>query len=693
MRQRGDECATQRYGRLLALSEVNYRNEDKPKLRDGLVYRSEVDGLRGIAVLAVVLFHFDLGGLSGGYVGVDVFFVISGFLISSIILNQIERGEFSVKEFYSRRVRRLLPAGSAMLLASFVAAWFLLLPEAFASFGKSLVATVLFSANVFFWRNSSYFGPTSEEQPLLHMWSLGVEEQFYFALPLCLLIVAAFCPRTTFPRSWQFIWGVLGSCLLSICLSQYLIQIGKRDATFYLLPTRAWELLLGTVMSNTTVRAIFHGRLFRELCSLLGLGLIVFPCFLYTPDTVFPGIAAIPPCLGTALVILSSICGNSAKPTVIEYFLRSRPLVGIGLVSYSFYLWHWPIKVFSEYYAFEQSPTFVRVALVIGTLFVAYFSWKFIEQPFRRPKNGAANDHSLWWAVASTVTFAAAGFCVAYNAGIPSRFPNQLQAYLRIEDSWGDHSRYDLDLEDVVTGKLPRFGAEEEKINLVLWGDSHAMAMLPAVAKACNELQIAGVMASHSSTAPILDWEQPATRHGLGVLAPEFNGAILEYIKREQVADVLLVGFWQGYFNDGDHTRLVDTVRKISSMGAQPWVVLQVPKQRQPVPKALARSVVFGDPETQYCIEDYDHPLYGKLEDIDSFTALIASAGGNVIDVRPAFLDPESQRYRISLAGHSLYHDDAHMTTYAAETLVAPVISQALQTQIGRLRRQSPNER
>lgn len=664
----------------------------RPKLRDGLTYRREVDGLRGIAVLAVVLFHFDLGGLSGGYVGVDVFLVISGFLISSIILNQIERDQFSVKEFYTRRVRRLLPAASAMLVTSFVAAWFLLLPEAFASFGKSLVATVLFSANVFFWRNSSYFGPSSEEQPLLHMWSLGVEEQFYFALPICLLMISAFFHRTTFPRSRWFICGVLSSCVLSLGLSQYLLEIGKRDATFYLLPTRAWELLLGTALANTAVKAVFQGRWFRQLFSLLGLALIVFPCFLYTPNTVFPGIAAIPPALGTAFVIYSAIAGNITKPTVVEYLLRSRPLVGIGLVSYSFYLWHWPVKVFSEYYAFEQSPVPVRLMLVIGTLIVACFSWKYIEQPFRRPKSPAANDYCLRWAFASTVLFAATGWCVAYQDGMPSRFPKRLQAYLMIEDSWGDHSRYDLTLEDIATGNLPRFGAQAKETSLVLWGDSHAMAMLPAVAKACDERQIAGAMASHSSNAPILDWEQPATRHGLGALAADFNGEVLEYIKREQVAYVLLVGFWQGYFNDGDNTRLIDTVKKIASAGAQPWVVLQVPKQRQPVPKALARSVVFGDPETQYCIEDYDHPLYGKLEDVETFIGLIETAGGKVLDIRPAFFDREHQRYRISLNGRCLYHDDAHITAYAAETLVAPMISQALQEQMGQLRHQSPHE-
>lgn len=664
----------------------------QPRLRDGLAYRREVDGLRGIAVLAVVLFHFDLGRLSGGYVGVDVFFVISGFLISSIILNQIERDQFSVREFYARRVRRLLPAASAMLVTSFAAAWLLLLPEAFASFGKSLIATVLFSANVFFWRNSSYFGPSSDEQPLLHMWSLGVEEQFYFTLPICLVIMSAFFHRTTFPRSRWFICGVLVFCVLSLTLSQYLLEIGKRDATFYLLPTRAWELLLGTALANTTAKVFFQGRWFRELCSLLGLALIVFPCFLYTPNTVFPGVAAIPPCLGTALVIYSAIAGNKEKPTVVEYLLRSGPLVGIGLVSYSFYLWHWPVKVFSEYYAFEQSQVLVRLILVIGTLIVAYFSWKYIEQPFRRPKSATANDHGLRWAFASTVLFAATGFCVASQNGMPSRFPKQLQAYLATESSWGDHSRYDLTSEDIATGKLPRFGAPAEGTNLVLWGDSHAMALLPAVAKACSELQIAGVMASHSSTAPILDWKQPATRHGLGVLAADFNEEVLNYIEREKVKNVLLVAFWEGYFRNGDSARLVSTVKKIDTAGAQPWVVLQVPKQMQPIPKALARTVVFGDPETRYCVEDYHHPLYGKMEDVGSFISLMQSAGGRVIDVRPAFFDAESGRYRISLDGRSLYHDDAHITAYAAETLVAPIVLHALQTQVDQLRPQVLNE-
>ena len=260
-------------------------------------YRPDIDGLRALAILPVILFHADLG-CPGGFVGVDIFFVISGFLITSLILKEINDDAFSLINFWERRIRRILPALAVVVLATLVAGWFLFLPVDFELLGKSVIAQATLLSNVFFYRQSlaggGYFAPVSDTKTLLHTWSLAVEEQFYVLFPL-LLIMLARQKRLSIARA--ILWLCIGSLVLSIAGSYY-----RPEATFYLLPTRAWELMIGAFLAAIPGRQLSNPQI-KEAVGWAGLGLIFYSMIFYTRETRFPGLAAIPPCLGTALII------------------------------------------------------------------------------------------------------------------------------------------------------------------------------------------------------------------------------------------------------------------------------------------------------------------------------------------------------------------------------------------------------
>lgn len=302
-------------------------------------YRPEIDGLRAIAVVVVVLYHAGLG-TTGGFVGVDVFFVISGFLITSLILKDLEAGTFTLAGFWERRIRRIMPALSCLILATLMAGWIVLLPSDYVALGRSAFFQGLFAANIYFWRNTGYFDGVAEEEPLLHTWSLAVEEQFYLIFPL--LMVGLFAlPR--FRRRGALL-SFFGLCIvLSLGVSVWGV-VNRPVATFYLLPTRAWELLLGASVAVLPGPAViagpgFAGRLrlangFREVLSVAALMGILVPCWLYTSATPFPGLAAAPPCMAAGLFIwVTGRRHPESRLPLAARFLSARPVVFVGLIS------------------------------------------------------------------------------------------------------------------------------------------------------------------------------------------------------------------------------------------------------------------------------------------------------------------------------------------------------------------------
>ncbi|MDB4538084.1 acyltransferase, partial [Akkermansiaceae bacterium] len=309
-----------------------------------MTYRPDIDGLRAVSVLGVVLFHAG-APVTGGFAGVDVFFVISGYLITGILIREMGENRFSIVRFWERRIRRILPVLFCVTLVTLIAGALLMLPFGFQVVGQSSVAVFLMASNIQFYRTTGYFDPSAEENPLLHTWSLSVEEQFYLVLPLLLLLVFRLrMQRNLGPMIWLVIAGSLGISVFWLA----------RDSamSFYLLPSRAWELAVGSLLAARMPSEAGKGVKFWG--GWAGLALIVATFFVYTPETPFPGFAAMVPVAGAALVIWAGV--GSGHRHGVGRWLSCRPLVAVGLASYSFYLWHWPFFAFHRYIT-SNSPS------------------------------------------------------------------------------------------------------------------------------------------------------------------------------------------------------------------------------------------------------------------------------------------------------------------------------------------------
>jgi peptidoglycan/LPS O-acetylase OafA/YrhL len=334
-------------------------------------YRKEIDGLRALAVMPVILFHAGFEMFSGGFVGVDIFFVISGYLITAIILVELAQGKFSIASFYERRARRILPALFLVMIVCIPFAWLLLSPADLSSFSKSLVAVALFLSNIFFWRDGGYFETVAELKPLLHTWSLAVEEQYYVLFPLFLMLFWKLGQR------WILFMLAL-VFVTSLALAQWALY-ARPDAAFYLLPTRSWELLMGafTAFYLSSTNRIDLGKVVGEVAGGFGVFLIFYAVFNYSKSTPFPGVYALIPTIGTVLIILFA-----TQHTYVGKFVGNRVFVGMGLISYSAYLWHQPVLAFARH-GFVNIDQLAALLLIAFVIFISLLSWKFVEQPFR----------------------------------------------------------------------------------------------------------------------------------------------------------------------------------------------------------------------------------------------------------------------------------------------------------------------
>lgn len=371
-------------------------------------YRKEIDGLRALAVLPVILFHAGISGFSGGFVGVDIFFVISGYLITSIIIGELETGDFTLAGFYERRARRILPALFFVMLVTLPFAWWLLLPHELVAFGRSIIAVTVFASNILFWQESDYFATDSELVPLLHTWSLAVEEQYYVIFPVLLLVC------------WKLGLRWVTAIIATIgAISLGLAEWGWRhdaSANFYLLPSRAWELMAGAGCALYLGHNSQPGGAVSQWLSLSGLGLLLLSVF-WLDDTIpFPSLYAILPVLGTVLIILFAHQNNWTGK------LLSLPVfVGIGLISYSAYLWHQPMFAFARLYYIEEPPLLIMLVLATLAFVLALISWRFVERPFRQKQNFSRKQIFLM-SLAGSIAFIVAALLLITFEGVPARF-------------------------------------------------------------------------------------------------------------------------------------------------------------------------------------------------------------------------------------------------------------------------------
>ena len=367
-------------------------------------YRKEIDGLRAIAVLAVLFFHAKIAGFSGGFIGVDIFFVISGYLITSIILEEAKQNKFSIINFYERRARRILPALSFVLFCTSIAAFYYLPRTLFQEYLQSLTYVSTFSSNLFFYMQSDYFANASDEMPLLHTWSLAIEEQYYLFFPLFVVLILSLA--RTYLMLIIFLLAVA-----SFLYSQYLSDLGIIEANFYFIFSRAWELLLGSVIAFFPVEEIRFKGWKREFWSLLGFAMICYSIISFDERTPFPSYTLIP-IIGCCFVILFA---NTS--TLVGRILSAKVFIFIGLISYSLYLWHQPLFALIRVRTIGEPSSTVFIIAILCSVILASFSWKFIETPFRNKKK-VSRAAIFKFSAASIIIFFLIGLNGFINTGI-----------------------------------------------------------------------------------------------------------------------------------------------------------------------------------------------------------------------------------------------------------------------------------
>ncbi|RYZ03160.1 MAG: acyltransferase [Myxococcales bacterium] len=619
-----------------------------------LRYRPEVDGLRALAIVPVVLFHAGLG-FPGGYVGVDVFFVISGYLITQLIL---KRADFSLPEFWERRVRRIAPALTVMLGASLVAAWLLLSPNDLQRFGRSLVAQSVLLSNVFFWRDSGYFDE-GVVRPLLHTWSLAVEEQFYLLFPFLLVL------GRRLPGPW-LVRSLAALALVSFSISVWGVYRHPLPA-FYLLPTRAWELLLGSLLAALPARLVQRKAL-KELLSWGGIGAIVLASVVYESDVRFPGPAALLPCLGAAAVIAGSSSGQTSGGKLLAW----APLVFIGQISYSLYLWHWPVFT-AALYVFAPLSRADYVGLIALSLALAIASWRLVEAPFRDRRLLPRRRAVFGFAGATTALLLAAGAWLAGGDGAPQRWKPEALHYL--ESKSDSDFRVELGVAEVQAGKLIELGrGGAGPVELLVWGDSHAMAILHVVDQMCRERGLRCVAATHSSSVPLLGFPGHGP-YSLRDDADEYGRLLVKFVARERVPKVLLAAVWSSY-QELDPERferaVAKTAQALRGASTETYVLLDVPFPGFDVPTALAWSVQRGRAATG--VSRADHEARGAKA--SSLWSAQAGSALQILDPAPAFLGSDDH-YSLERGGRALYFDCHHLSTHGSLQL-RPVLESPL---------------
>jgi peptidoglycan/LPS O-acetylase OafA/YrhL len=552
-----------------------------------LDYRNDIDGLRAVAVLAVIVHHVSARALPGGFIGVDVFFVISGFLITSIILRDLGAGTFSFATFYERRVRRLFPNLTLLLVFCSCVAWVLLLPADFRDYSSSLFSTSVFTSNMFFWRDSWYFAAPSQTKPLLHTWSLAIEEQYYLLFPAVLWALHRYAPKR----------------IRAACTVGFLVSLGMSiwavsntpAAAFYILPSRAWELLLGSLLVVGAVPTISSTRS-RELIAAAGLIAILAAAFGFDSATPFPGAAALLPCAGTALIIHS---GGAAHTTIVRRLLGWGPLVVIGLMSYSLYLWHWPLLAFARYYFLSEITPGATALFVVISLVIAYLAWRFVERPVR---SKALLPKRRDLATVSGVT-AAALLLFAYagerSDGQPERF-----AHVPIID-------YDSVVADL--GRDPA-GCFVQASRRISWS-AEACTRVPSVGESgagsrrlfligdSFAAQFSGWLISNfpgtvveltsASCPPLFDFTHDVHTQWCG----EINATRAEMLRNQHFTDVFLGAWWGQTQNPGVMRALELTVHRVLDAGVARVVVLGTAPHFRDSPLDIEnRARVFGRP-------------------------------------------------------------------------------------------------
>jgi peptidoglycan/LPS O-acetylase OafA/YrhL len=651
-------------------------------------YRPDLDGLRAIAILSVVLDHAGVPFFTGGFTGVDIFFVISGYLIGGHIYAELRGGTFSFLRFYQRRAKRILPAFYAVVIFSIAAALILLSPAEAEQFARSALAATLSVSNILFWGTTNYFAGKSSLNPLLMTWSLGVEEQFYLAIPLLMFLMA----RSR--KNW-FLSAIIAVCVLSFAFAW--AELASRPMlVFYLLPARVWELGIGVALAVVELnrkRNLLSART-AQWASVAALALIAAPLFLLTGTSAFPGPAALPSVFGTALAICSPASWISRK------LLSLPPLVFIGKVSYSFYLWHWPLLAFIHILYGGDAPRIITLVTISASFALAGLSYAFIEQPFRRSPLAPAPLLGRYALISAFIVAACAAIWL--SRGVPQRFPaltrmEAAEQVLKSDPCLAGYGKDAPDLSPACDQTSPGRAA------IALWGDSHSAALAPglralAQVRGYNFLQL-----GKASCPPLSGATHYSPR--IPLLAPEclrFNQRVLDLLRADPyIRIVILNADWAGNLyqtwqdgwltSDIAHetaipspeasrqlfvTNLAAAIRDLQSAGKQVIVFDDVPtfaidpawwvrSQQIPARRKLASWLGIHDAADPGAASPSTDPHFALASSL-LVQAVSEAQGAALIDLKPSLCNAADQcAYRVGET--LLYSDTNHLSAAGAQ--------------------------
>ena len=661
-------------------------------------YRREIDGLRAVAVLPVILFHAGLTFWSGGYVGVDVFFVISGYLITTILIEQRMRGTYSVLGFYERRARRILPALFVVLLASIPFAWMWIPPYPLEDFARSMAFAALFISNIHFLEHGGYFALDAELRPLLHTWSLAVEEQYYLLFPLILFGLGAFTRK-----KFLFVFALLA--LGSMVVAEW----GWRnypDENFYFTPSRLWELLAGSVCAAILFR---RDVMKSEVLAGLGLAMILGATMWYDTGVPFPSLWTLVPVVGTCLIILFA-----DSTTLTARLLSLPPLVGVGLISYSAYLWHQPLFVFARIRGAGEVPDWVMAGLVVLSLILAWLSWRFVEQPFRgkAPLVLPTRRGILGASAAGIVAIAAVGFWTLIEEGFESRLDIEASPFLA---QLYAQTTGDVPFADKCRGRPSNpaadlciaYGEPDADQRFALLGDSHAAALLPAFEAVSEEFGAMTSVGAFAGCPPLVGaWLVRG-----GSVTRNCRAAV-ENFSRQVIDDgtnvVFLAARWtlytfgtydapdwrtsvstspdSGFLNENERLEEFEkalrlTVAFYRENGAEVVFVAQAPQQQR-IPSILVQNAMLLGQDAASARRMFEQSFV-KREDNDELQAEARAAMRRVADemnvpmVVPDPVFARGDRFAWLDGEISLYTDDDHVSAEGARR-IAPLLVDAL---------------
>lgn len=629
----------------------------------GIRYRPDIDGLRAIAVLAVLFYHAGFSFAPGGFMGVDIFFVISGFLITSLIRADMDAGTFTLFNFWERRARRILPPLFVVVIATMAAGAFIFLPFDYALFGKQMMSQSVFASNLLFVKEGGYFDTANDVKPLLHTWSLAVEEQFYLFFPIGMLVIGRFLRG-------KFFTVLFPLAVLCFMLSIIMVELSQRMA-FYLLPFRGWELLAGALMVFAPPP---QKRWEREGAGIAGLLLIAIAILLYDGRALFPGYVALLPVLGTAALIWSG-------PSLVGRCLSIKPFVWVGLISYSLYLWHWPVMTFVRYHPLIEFTPWIGTLCIAASLAMAILTWRYVENPVRRKKIFQSKTSIFAAAFAMLAIMGILGLIIYQAKGFPSRLDPDVVRYSMGADNSNPH-RAECDqpvLERIEKSDICQTGTGKPKF--ILWGDSHADAIAPAFYSLSEKYKRNGYVVTGHGCPPILEIDIKDSYRSFN--CRNSNQAVLDLIKREKIKHVFLVASWSSWLhNDGlyfpDKTwykpyktkydnkifaGLQRTIDLLQKQGVKVHLMMDTPVASFDPPRVLALEKLYDvqDKTAFIPVQDYTKSI---ADNIGAFKKISSSKSVLYVDPKPLLCD--KSRCRVEHDGESLYFNPGHVSVTGA---------------------------